>query len=132
MTDAEKCRENGWVVGTVLEGDEGYGPERILLTAIGERSIMARRVTNNKGETVSDRETTWTLSCRNWKKVGFISSVSKEAFQDGFRELLKPVFLSMHRNGIHRIEITKDGANCNVQMRLDDIPQKPQDQINAD
>ncbi len=28
-TDAETCRLNGWGVGTVLVGDEGYGPTTI-------------------------------------------------------------------------------------------------------
>lgn len=31
---ADICRANGWRVGTILEGDEGKGPERIRVTAI--------------------------------------------------------------------------------------------------
>jgi len=31
-TSAETCALNGWHVGTVIEGDEGYGPTRIHCT----------------------------------------------------------------------------------------------------
>jgi len=57
-TDAETCRLNGWDVGTVLVGDEGYGPTTIRITAIGDEAILAR--------TGSRRESTWTLTCRDW------------------------------------------------------------------
>lgn len=58
---AEICRRNGWAPGTVLEGDEGYGPTRIRITAVGERSILA--VAEN------GRESNWTLAYRDWKEV---------------------------------------------------------------
>lgn len=73
MEDAEKCRKNGWTVGAILEGDEGYGPERIQITAIGERNILARQVAKG-GKSYEDRERSWTLSCRDWKQVGFCTS----------------------------------------------------------
>jgi hypothetical protein len=69
LSSAEVCRQNGIVVGDTLEGDEGYGKERIVITAIGEEYILARRTMNRHGEAVRDREAVWTLSCRGWKKV---------------------------------------------------------------
>jgi hypothetical protein len=65
---AETCRKNGWQVGDVLEGDEGYGPTRIKITAIGEQAILARRIMQD-GNSVEDYESTWTLACRDWRKV---------------------------------------------------------------
>ena len=35
-TEKETLDLNGWRVGDVLEGDEGHGPSRILITTIGE------------------------------------------------------------------------------------------------
>jgi hypothetical protein len=68
-TEAETCRLNGWDVGTVLIGDEGRGPEKIKITAIGESTILARRIENRLGEQVNDPEGIWTLSCREWKSI---------------------------------------------------------------
>lgn len=68
MTDVEICRENGWIVGDVLEGDEGYGPTRILITAIGEKQILARKLSHS-GAGCQGSESHWTLQCRDWKKV---------------------------------------------------------------
>ena len=62
LTPAALCRQNGWEVGDILQGDEGNGPERILLTAIGESAILA----------ISFKvkyEGSWTLEYRDWKKV---------------------------------------------------------------
>lgn len=64
-TEAETCQLNGWTVGTRLAGDEGYGVTVIEITAIGERSILAKRV-SHKGEVETDREATWTLTSREW------------------------------------------------------------------
>ena len=64
MNSADLCRKNGWTVGTVLQGDEGFGPEQIVITAIGERAVLAKHI----GETSFD-ESTWDLSFRDWKKV---------------------------------------------------------------
>ncbi len=68
-TDAETCRLNQWNVGTVLVGDEGFGPEKIKITAIGEESILAKRIENYHGVAVKDAERLWTLDCREWKFV---------------------------------------------------------------
>ena len=64
MNSADLCRQNGWTVGTILEGDEGAGPERIKITAIGECSVLAKHVDDDKfGESI------WNLSFRDWEKV---------------------------------------------------------------
>lgn len=63
-SNADFCRRIGLVKGDFLIGDEGYGPDVIMLTAIGERSILARYVSRD-----DDRESTWTLDCRNWHEV---------------------------------------------------------------
>jgi hypothetical protein len=65
---ASICRENGWKAGTHLVGDEGYGPTVIVITAVGEDSILARRISGN-GKPVAGYESTWTLSCRDWQEV---------------------------------------------------------------
>ena len=58
------CRENGWTVGTQLVGDEGYGPSVIEITAIGEETVLAKRITP-----VATGESSWILSCREWKQL---------------------------------------------------------------
>jgi hypothetical protein len=68
MSDAERCRQNGWGVGTRLAGDEGYGVTVIEITAIGESRILAKTV-SHKGERVDQSETSWTLVCRDWQAV---------------------------------------------------------------
>ena len=69
MNEADTCRANGWGVGTVLEGDEGYGPTRIQLTAIGESRILAKCVSHNGEPTPQHGETSWVLWCRDWKEI---------------------------------------------------------------
>ncbi len=46
MGAARICRENGWVVGTVLCREDG---RRIRITAIGESAILTRLVANEHG-----------------------------------------------------------------------------------
>jgi hypothetical protein len=67
-SDAEICREKGWQVGDVLEGDEGDGPTRILITAIGERHILAKELSHS-GADRQRQESHWTVQAREWKKV---------------------------------------------------------------
>lgn len=68
-TDAETCKLNKWNVGTVLVGDEGFGLETIVITAIGEKRILARRITNSRGKAINSVEANWTLVHRDWEKV---------------------------------------------------------------
>lgn len=87
MSDAEKCRKNGWKVGTQLIGREGgrgwHSLTTIELTAIGERKILAKVVaeTGSGCEKCHPREfgyeTNWTLSERNWRKVGRDAGVGR-------------------------------------------------------
>jgi hypothetical protein len=69
MTPADSCRENGWTVGTVLEGDEGYGPTRIEITAIGEEKLLAKCISHDGKPTPTHGEASWVLDCRDWKPV---------------------------------------------------------------
>jgi len=61
-TEAETVRLNGWKVGDILAGDEGYGEDRIRITAVGISSLLC--CWNE------EREANTTLSCREWRKVG--------------------------------------------------------------
>ena len=61
------CRERGWIAGTKLVGDEGFGPEVILITAVGEQSILARTLTRRGEGPDWAREALWCLSCRDWQ-----------------------------------------------------------------
>lgn len=67
-TEVETLRLNNWGLGDILEGDEGYGPDRILITAIGQEKFMSRWDYKCKGKYSSEAGNT-TLTCRNWKKV---------------------------------------------------------------
>lgn len=67
MRSADQCRENGWGAGTLLVGDEGHGPTVILITAVGERNVLARAISEN-GKPVERMEASWTLSCREWAR----------------------------------------------------------------
>jgi len=71
LSDAEICRRNGWGVGTLLAGDEGYGVTVIRITAIGDNNVLAREVCH-AGKPASDvagRELNWSLSIRDWRVV---------------------------------------------------------------
>jgi len=65
---AKLCEEKGWKVGDKLVGDEGYGRTVIQITAIGERNVLAKRISHD-GDPVDFYENTWTLFHRDWKKV---------------------------------------------------------------
>lgn len=65
-SDADTCRRNGWMAGTLLVGDEGYGPTVIEITAVGERLILAKTISHD-GKLKDSDEGIWTLTCRDWK-----------------------------------------------------------------
>ena len=68
--DADIARENGWIPGTQLVGDEGYGPTVIEITAVGETHVLAKTISHDgKPPEWSDTEACWTFSCRDWKRV---------------------------------------------------------------
>jgi DNA polymerase-3 subunit beta len=61
------AREHGWKVGTKLISDDAHNREIILITALGEASMLAKSI-YRKGAVVKEpKETSWTLSCRDWK-----------------------------------------------------------------
>lgn len=66
ISDAARCRRNGWTVGTILEGkEEGSGVRKIRITAIGDFKILAMCV--DHGDCTHEGD--WTLSLRKWRKV---------------------------------------------------------------
>ena len=65
---AEICKERGWVAGTRLVGDEGFGPTIIEITAIGKNGLLAETISHN-GKKSSGNETSWVLWCRDWKEM---------------------------------------------------------------
>lgn len=70
-SDAATAVRNGWLPGSLLAGNEGYGETVILVTAVGEACILARAV-SHRGEPVDSDEGSWTLTARAWRKVGSI------------------------------------------------------------
>lgn len=68
MSDADLARSNGWVVGTRIVGDEGYGETVIEITAVGESKVLAKTVSRN-GKPRTCGESIWTLICRDWRVV---------------------------------------------------------------
>lgn len=66
-SSAAACRDRGWGPGTRIIGDEGWGPTIIEITAVGEHSILAKRIWHNGTPSADRRESNWTLSCRDWK-----------------------------------------------------------------
>lgn len=68
-SDADLCRANGWRKGTRLVGDEGYGPTVIELTAIGCDDILAKTIGHAGIAHTRQRESSWVLWCREWRKA---------------------------------------------------------------
>lgn len=68
-SNAGYCRRMGHSVGTRLVGDEGYGPTVIELTAIGERSILAKDLSWRGEMRAYASESMWSLDCRAWTEV---------------------------------------------------------------
>ena len=67
-TEKETLELNGWGVGDILEGDEGYGPDRIKITAIGEDKFLCRWDFKCKGIYKEESGCT-TLEMRKWRKI---------------------------------------------------------------
>lgn len=63
LEPAEVARSRGWGVGTIIVGDEGYGPTRLEITALGDTNLIARPLYADGSK---DREGNWTLCCRCW------------------------------------------------------------------
>jgi len=68
--DADICRERGWGVGTRLIADEDTDPIEIEITAVGLKLVFAALVYPDVGGEIHPAdEGTWTLQCREWRKV---------------------------------------------------------------
>ena len=67
-TEKETLELNGWGIGDILQGDEGYGPDRILITAIGEERFLCKWDYKCKGIYAKESGIT-TLSYRTWEKI---------------------------------------------------------------
>jgi hypothetical protein len=78
-SERETLELNGWCVGDILEGDEGHGPQRILITAIGETEFLCKWDYKCNGNYERDETGSTTLSIRDWKKVG-TAAVSSPSF----------------------------------------------------
>ena len=66
MNAADKCRANGWGPGTRIQGASRYSITIIEITAVGEKSILAKVISEN-GRPAPRSESTWVLSDRNWQ-----------------------------------------------------------------
>lgn len=60
-TTAQFCRRMDHEPGTHLTSDEGYGPQTIVITAVGERTILAYDLST------PEFESSWNLAHRHWK-----------------------------------------------------------------
>jgi len=69
-TEKETLELNGWKVGDILAGDEGFGTHLIYITAIGEERFLCRW-NYQKGNGWEKESGSTTLSCREWEKVQF-------------------------------------------------------------
>ena len=73
MTSTQKCRKNGWTVGTWIKGYEGDSWVIIEITAIGRETVLAcivdRYCAEDPRREHGNREWTWDLFGRQWRKV---------------------------------------------------------------
>ena len=66
---ADVCREHGWRPGTRLVGSNGFGTTVIEITALGNRVILARIISQNGQPAAYDQDRVWRLSDRDWREV---------------------------------------------------------------
>lgn len=69
LSSADLCRANGWNPGILLVGDGGRGGTLIKVTAIGEKAVTARIISQG-GESVEGDEAIWDLRNRSWRVYG--------------------------------------------------------------
>jgi hypothetical protein len=67
-TSAERCSQEGWKVGDVLEGNEGYGPVRVRITQIRETEVLGRCIEQSSIE-VATSEQQWSFLHYSWHKI---------------------------------------------------------------
>ena len=68
-SSAEICRRNNWTAGTILEAEDEFCTTQIVITAVGERCVLAKAIMRDS-EPVEPYELNWTLEFRKWRKVG--------------------------------------------------------------
>ena len=68
-TEVETLKLNGWSLGDILEGDEGYGPDQIKIIAMGHENFICQWRDLETG-LFSRESCNTTLRCREWRKVG--------------------------------------------------------------
>lgn len=73
-TERETLELNGWGIGDILEGDKGHGPQRILITAIGETEFLCKWDYECSGKYERGEDGSTTLSLRDWKKIDSIAN----------------------------------------------------------
>lgn len=66
---AEVCREHGWRAGTRLAGSDHLGATVIKITAVGQRVLLARTISQNHHPAAYGYERSWRLSDRDWYEV---------------------------------------------------------------
>lgn len=69
ISDAARCRRNGWKRGTRLIGWEGYAALVIEITAVGEDLVLAKPI-KDRGHLVDNSEEVFALNLRRrrrWK-----------------------------------------------------------------
>lgn len=66
MTETQRLYALGGKVGTKLIGTDECGTDVIEITAIGEKTILAKCVEKN-GKPWDGHEGSWTLTLRDWK-----------------------------------------------------------------
>ena len=68
MNSADLCRKNGWKIGTKLAGEGMNGTAIIVITAIGEKCVLAKMVAEN-GTACVCCECEWGLTYCEWQEV---------------------------------------------------------------
>jgi hypothetical protein len=68
LNSAERCHQEGWKVGDIVEGNEGFGPVRVRITYIGETTVFGKCISQSSVE-VSTSEGAWSLLHFSWRKI---------------------------------------------------------------
>lgn len=69
MTETQRLYALGGKVGSRLSGTDECGTDVIQITAIGEKSFLAKKVEKNGKPFEDGSESFWTLTLRDWKLV---------------------------------------------------------------
>lgn len=64
-TSAHICRVRGWKPGMVLQGTKAEAAFTIRITAIGEDTVLARRLTRDGIPSLGE-DRVWNIGARGW------------------------------------------------------------------